>query len=117
MANDYTCRKPKQVTYQIERTYPGPDIRVKRDPKPKKITVKFLNSRGKEKVLQAADKRLHTKGQESKGFRSLNNNTESRQAKEPHTQNSEGKCELLEGHASYYQIYKVPQDWSFLHFI
>ena len=40
-------------------------MRVKRDPKSKEITVKSLNSRGKEQVLQAVEERSHTKGLES----------------------------------------------------
>lgn len=41
-----------------------PDMRVKRDPKPRKITEKSLNSRGKERVLQTKE-RSHTQGLES----------------------------------------------------
>ena len=56
MANGLTHRKLKDVTYQTERAHPGSNIRVKTDPKPKEITVKSLNSGGKEKVLQASKK-------------------------------------------------------------
>ena len=52
MASDHTHRKlKKDVTYQTERAHPGTNIRVKIGPKPKDITVKSLNSGGKEKVL------------------------------------------------------------------